>query len=123
GQHVPRLKRDAGVPLFGFAQEIRREIQAAHFDAAAVEESSGLPGPAPKIINLSAPTNLRRKTAQQLAVQGLVREFASEAVGVLPRDRVVTSPDVIGRLLHRTHIRPNQGCYSTALFKPSPFQV
>src|SRR5262249_24045889 len=104
-QHVPQLELKTGVPPPGLAQQLPRQIQPAHADAAAVEESSRLPGAAPKVINLPAATDLGRKAAQQLPVQGLVREFASEAVRVLPRDRVVTSPDVIGRLLHWMHRR------------------
>src|SRR5262249_19607779 len=72
-----------------------------------VEERGCLPGAAPKVINLAAPTDLGRKATQQLPVQGLVREFTSEAVRILPRDRVVTSPDIVGRLLHRAHRRAN----------------
>src|SRR5262249_59484412 len=95
--------------LPGFAQQVRREIQAAHTDAAAVEERSRLPGAAPKVINPAAPTDLGRKAAQQLPVQGLVREFTGEAVRILPCDRVVTSPDVIGRLLHSAHRLRSRG--------------
>src|SRR5262249_53361812 len=65
-------------------------------------EGGRLPGAAPEVINVAAPPDLGRKAAQQRPVQGLVREFVGEPLRVLPRDRVVTSPDVIGRLLHWT---------------------
>jgi hypothetical protein len=36
-----------------------------------------------------------------------VREFTSKSLRVLPCDRVVTSPDVLRCLLHRTYRRLN----------------
>src|SRR5262245_66693295 len=95
-QYVSLLELDVRVPSAGFAQQVRREIQAVHPDAAAVEERGRLPGATPQIISRPAPADLGGKSAQQLPVQGLVREFAGEAVRVLPCDRVVTSPDVVG---------------------------
>src|SRR5262249_41104271 len=54
-------------------------------DAAAVQEGGRLPGAAPEVINVAAPSDLGRKAAQQLPVQRLVREFVGEPLRVLPR--------------------------------------
>ena len=43
----------------------------------------------------TAAGNIFRKPLQQLTVPGLVREFATEAFGVFPRDRIVTGTNVL----------------------------
>ena len=45
---------DTRVPLPSFAQRVRRQIDAAHLDAQAMQQRRRLPRPAAEIVNLSA---------------------------------------------------------------------
>src|SRR5439155_19427352 len=102
----PRLERDAGVQPGGLPQQFRRDIQATHADVAAVQIGGRLPRATAEVPHLPAPTDFAREPAEQLPVERLVIEIAGESFRVFPRDRVVTSPDVLGRLLHHTTPRP-----------------
>src|SRR5579872_379185 len=88
GQHIAMNELDVCVPLAGFPNQLGRKIKTSNADAESVEECRRLAWTAPEVVNLSASSYFVGKTAQQLAVQGLVREFVSEPLRVLPGDYV-----------------------------------